>query len=359
MPGTVEELIGARLDRLGPQAKRVVQVAAVLGRQFHREQLMRAARRRGHRRRRRARGARGARRDPSQDRALRRRVPLRREPDPGGRLRRPAAAPAARAARPHRAAARGAARASRPPSARRLLAHHYTRSENREKAVTALLRAARDAERVPSFRAAARFYRTPTSSPRPRSRSGAATPEAKRLVVEAGLGVLRMTVIYGIYRARRSRASRRGARRQLAEELGDAESLSDLCSLHGLVISSRGPAAFADGSRAHRARASRSPSAAGFDARRGAHRARARLGATSSTAASTTRSPGSTRCVARVRAARHRRASSATSGSARASCATACTIHADEHRDRAAVGARDLRGRGARRRTAPCRAARR
>ena len=41
MPGTVEELIGARLDRLGPQAKRVVQVAAVLGRQFHRDQLTR------------------------------------------------------------------------------------------------------------------------------------------------------------------------------------------------------------------------------------------------------------------------------------------------------------------------------
>ena len=39
IPGTVQELIGARLDRLGPHAKRVVQVAAVLGRQFHRDQL--------------------------------------------------------------------------------------------------------------------------------------------------------------------------------------------------------------------------------------------------------------------------------------------------------------------------------
>ena len=40
MPGTVEELIGARLDRLEPEAKRVVQVAAVLGRQFRRDQLV-------------------------------------------------------------------------------------------------------------------------------------------------------------------------------------------------------------------------------------------------------------------------------------------------------------------------------
>src|SRR3989454_5820698 len=41
IPGTVQEVIAARLDRLGPPAKRVVQVAAVLGRQFHRGQLAR------------------------------------------------------------------------------------------------------------------------------------------------------------------------------------------------------------------------------------------------------------------------------------------------------------------------------
>ncbi len=41
IPGTVQEVIAARLDRLGPPAKRVVQVAAVIGRQFHRDQLAR------------------------------------------------------------------------------------------------------------------------------------------------------------------------------------------------------------------------------------------------------------------------------------------------------------------------------
>src|SRR2546426_4546782 len=39
IPGTVQEVIAARLDRLSPPAKRVVQVAAVLGRQFRRDQL--------------------------------------------------------------------------------------------------------------------------------------------------------------------------------------------------------------------------------------------------------------------------------------------------------------------------------
>src|SRR5262249_48354898 len=38
IPGTVREVIAARLDRLGGEAKRVVQVASVLGRQFHRNQ---------------------------------------------------------------------------------------------------------------------------------------------------------------------------------------------------------------------------------------------------------------------------------------------------------------------------------
>ncbi|HUE39623.1 MAG TPA: AAA family ATPase, partial [Candidatus Binatia bacterium] len=41
IPGTVREVIAARLDRLGGPGKRVVQVASVLGRQFHRDQLAR------------------------------------------------------------------------------------------------------------------------------------------------------------------------------------------------------------------------------------------------------------------------------------------------------------------------------
>jgi tetratricopeptide (TPR) repeat protein len=127
-----------------------------------------------------------------------------------------------------------------------LLAHHYTRSENRDKAITALLRAARDAERIPSFRTAARFYRTAYDLAEAVLAGGVTTAEAKRLVVETAMGILRMSVIYGIFEhGDPEEPARRG--RQLAEELGDAESLAELCSLHGLVISGRGPEAFPAG----------------------------------------------------------------------------------------------------------------
>ena len=68
IPETVQEVIGARLDRLGPRRKRVAQVAAVLGRQFSRDAAVAAARGRGHRRRGRARGARAPRHRAPQDR---------------------------------------------------------------------------------------------------------------------------------------------------------------------------------------------------------------------------------------------------------------------------------------------------
>ena len=244
MPGTVEELIGARLDRLGPQAKRVVQVAAVLGRQFHREQLidllapesidvggeLAVLEERGIIHRKSLLTGDEFRFGESltqevayeglllrQRRELHDRIGQLLEAMPG------------------------------EPNAERsaLLAHHYTLSENREKAIAALLRAARDAERVPSFRTAARFYRNAYDHAE-RVLAGGGTEEHKRAVVESSLGVLRMSVIYGIFEhGDPEDAGRRG--RQLAEELGDLENLAELCSLHGLVISSRGPASFPAG----------------------------------------------------------------------------------------------------------------
>ncbi len=65
-------------------------------------------------------------------------------------------------------------------------------------------------------------------------------------MVESALGVLRMSVIYGIFdHGDPEDAALRG--RRLAEEIGDTESLAELCSLHGLVISGRGPEAFPAG----------------------------------------------------------------------------------------------------------------
>lgn len=245
MPGTVEELIGARLDRLGPQAKRVVQVAAVLGRQFHREQLLDLLaseeidvgselgllEERGIIHRKSLLTGDEFRFGESltqevayeglllrQRRELHDRIGQMLEAMPG------------------------------EPNAERsaLLAHHYARSENRDKAIAALVRAARDAERVPSFRTAARFYREAYDLAEATLASQPTAIAHKRAVVESALAVLRMNVIYGILEhGDPEEAARRG--RQLAEEIGDVESLAELCSLHGLVISSRGPASFPAG----------------------------------------------------------------------------------------------------------------
>ena len=244
MPETVEELIGARLDRLAPQAKRVVQVAAVLGRQFHRDQLVQLLSSEGI--------DVGAELAALEERGIiHRKTMLSDDEFRFGESLTQEVAYEGLLLRQRRElhdrigtlleALPGDTTAERSA----LLAHHFTRSENRDKAVTALLRAARDAERIPSFRAASRFYHSAFDVADGLVTSSGAS-EAKRLVVEAGLGILRMTVIYGIVEHGDSERPALRAR-ELAEELGDAENLAELCSLHGLIISARGPAAFATG----------------------------------------------------------------------------------------------------------------
>ncbi len=245
MPGTVEELIGARLDRLAPQAKRVVQVAAVLGRQFHRDQLAQLLASEGI--------DVAAELAALEDRGIiHRKTVLSTDEFRFGESLTQEVAYEGLLLRQRRELHDRVAQLleSLPgePTAERsaLLAHHFTRSENRAKAIAALLRAARDAERIPSFRTASRFYHSAFDLADAALASGPATADAKRLVVEAGTGILRMTVIYGI--VEHGDAEKPALRaRQLAEELGDAESLADLCSLHGLIISGRGPAAFPAG----------------------------------------------------------------------------------------------------------------
>jgi class 3 adenylate cyclase len=124
IPGTVQEVIAARLDRLPAAAKRVRPDrrgarAAVPPRPAHAP-----PRRRRDRRRRGARVARGARHRAPEEHRRARRVPLRREPHAGGGVRGAAPPPAAPAPRAHRDAPRGGAgrghrravRGARPPS---------------------------------------------------------------------------------------------------------------------------------------------------------------------------------------------------------------------------------------------------
>ncbi len=157
IPGTVQEVIAARLDRLPATTKRVVQVAAVLGRQFRRSQLeallapegidvgreLMDAERRGLLHRKTAittdelRFGESLTQEVAYEtlllrlrRQLHERVAqlLEADPEPG-------------------------------PEHTALLAHHYSRSDNHTKAVDALLRAAHDAEEIPSYGVANGLYR--------------------------------------------------------------------------------------------------------------------------------------------------------------------------------------------------------
>ncbi len=245
LPGTVEELIGARLDRLGAHAKRVLQVAAVLGRQFHRQQLeqvlegegidlpaeLATLERRGVVHRKAALSDDEFRFGESltqqvayeslllkQRRELHERVGLMIESLPG---------PPA----PERAA---------------LLAHHFSRSDNRTRAVTALIHAAQDAERVPSFRTATRFYHEAWPLALELLSVRAADVPTQRLALQAAHGICRMAVIYGLSEgADIEEIAGRG--RVLAQQLQDIEVLGDLYALHGMAMTAGGREKFETG----------------------------------------------------------------------------------------------------------------
>ncbi len=157
IPGTVQEVVAARLDRLAGDAKRVAQVAAVLGRQFTASQLEELLAGEGI--------------DVRLELAeLVRRGVLHRQsflsPDEfrfgesvtqevayGSLLLKQRRQLHERIGRMLEAAGEQGAEHSA------LVAHHFARSDDREKAIETLLRAAADAERVPSYATAAHLYR--------------------------------------------------------------------------------------------------------------------------------------------------------------------------------------------------------
>ena len=235
IPDNVQELIGARLDRLGPHAKRVAQVAAVFGRQFHRAQLAQiltsegidVAReldrleRRGIVHRKHMRVADEYRFGESlvqevayealllkERRQLHERIGLLLEREG----------------------------ADRDPERMALLAHHFARSDNRRKAIEALLRAAHRAEGLPSYTAAAAFFRQAWElADAALVEAGGNDAELKHAVVDATFGVVRITVLYGpTHTDEAERAAQRG--RELAKEMGNVETLAGLYTFHGLAL---------------------------------------------------------------------------------------------------------------------------
>jgi tetratricopeptide (TPR) repeat protein len=229
IPGTVQEVIAARLDRLGPQAKRVAQVAAVLGRQFQRTQLAALLEGEGidvsralaeleargivHRKSLAASDEYRFGESLTQEvayeglllkqrRQLHERIGLLLEGTPG------------------------------EPSAERsaLLAHHFARSDNRAKAVEALLRAADDAAELPSYRTAVELYQRAWEV----AETDGADERFRRAALEATRSIAGLATLIGFPTLEEAdRAAHRG--RELAEALGDTEALAGLLYTHGVI----------------------------------------------------------------------------------------------------------------------------
>ncbi len=251
IPDTIGELLGARIDRLPPAAKRVAQVAAVLGRQFARAHVAKLLEqepidvlaelyeleRRGI-----------VHRNGSMELGeLRFGESLTQEVAYEGLLMRERRALHDRAARLFEAQAQ---EVSRGVDARRpltLAAHHLARGDDRVRGIEALIDAAAVALAVPSYGDAIRLYReawqlAEQSLGERRDRG----EETKRLALRAALGISNASIVYGDSGSERDEhATRRGI--TLAEELGDDGSLAQLLVNHGIVVLNSGRERFREG----------------------------------------------------------------------------------------------------------------
>lgn len=244
IPGSVREVIAARLDRLPAAAKRVAQIAAVLGRQFHRVQLeqlladdqvdvareLEELRRRGviHRK------------SLFSDDEYRFGESLTQEVAYDSLLHRQ------RRQLHGRVAALLEAGGGDPSLARpALLAHHFARSDDRARAVETLLRAAAEAEQLPSYRTALDLFRQAWEIGEALLVDAPDDARAQRWVMEATVGYTRVTVLYGSSAdAEAERAALRG--RALAQGLGAVEAAGLLRTLHGMLLTVD-PERFAEG----------------------------------------------------------------------------------------------------------------
>ncbi|MGE0519200.1 MAG: adenylate/guanylate cyclase domain-containing protein [Candidatus Binatia bacterium] len=243
IPGSVREVLAARLDRLGASAKRVAQIAAVLGRQFHRDHVAELLA--------------DERIDVDRELAeLMRRGVVHRQSlflSAAYRFGESLTREVAYESLLHRqrrqlhgqVAAlleRGHGEPERASSA--LIAHHYALAHDRPRAVEALLRAAADAERLPSYHTALDLCRKAWEIGEAALREAPADERFARWVMEATRAYARLTVMYGASTDPvATRAALRG--RELAERLGDADATALLSTLHGMLLATD-PARFAE-----------------------------------------------------------------------------------------------------------------
>jgi class 3 adenylate cyclase/tetratricopeptide (TPR) repeat protein/ABC-type lipoprotein export system ATPase subunit len=248
IPGTVEEVIAARVDRFGPDAKRVSQVAAVLGRQFRRSHLLRLL-------------AEEPVDVPAALDELERRGVIHRKTVLSGdeyrfgeSLTQEVAYEALLLKERRQLHERighmlEEEAIDNDPELPALLAHHFALSDNREKAIEALLHAAQRAEHLPSYDIAVRCYRQAwdLAADTMEKNGGAAADERSiRAAVAAAVGLCRMVVIYSVPDDGASeRAAHRG--RELANALGDQANVAALWTYQGMLIINGSRERFAEG----------------------------------------------------------------------------------------------------------------
>jgi len=246
IPDTIHEVIAARIDRLPPQVKRVAQVASVLGRQFRRDDLEALLA-----------GESvdvGAALSVLQERGIvhRKNVLAADEYRFGESLTQEIAYDELLLRERRQLHERIAARIedSAPvlnAEQAALAAHHYSRSDNRERAVRWLLRAAHAAEMLPSYPAALRFYEqawrtAETLLPA----EGKEPPHVFRTAMDAALGFVRQAVFYGSSNTPHAiDASRRGY--ELARRIGDDEQVAIFEAFQGMVLMSDSRETFPEG----------------------------------------------------------------------------------------------------------------
>jgi class 3 adenylate cyclase len=244
IPGSVREVLAARLDRLGAAAKRTAQFAAVLGRQFRRGDLALLL------------APEGVDVDRELTELTRRGVIHRKslfsddEYRFGESLTQEVSYDSLLLKQRRQLHERVAAllEAGGDPTLARpsLIAHHYALSENRAKAVETLLNAAAEAERLPSFHSALELQRQAwdIGEVALRERDGA-DPRFRRWVMDATAGYARLTVMYGSSAdPDAERAALRG--RELALELGEQSVATMLHSMHGMLLTAD-PQRFGEG----------------------------------------------------------------------------------------------------------------
>src|SRR5207244_547592 len=116
------------------------------------------------------------------------------------------------------------------PERTALLAHHWARSDDRVKAMVALLRAAQDAEDLPSYRTAVAFSRRLWEL----AEVDADDPASRRAALAATTGLARLSIVFGWPPLEEAeRAARRA--RELAEALGDTEMLPGVLYFLGVI----------------------------------------------------------------------------------------------------------------------------